>query len=62
MTAFNADLLNPGDILALEQGVPETRWNVAIQQRAGRVGLLGRLHYYGSCGPASVPTIVTAWP
>ena len=48
VTAFNADLLNPGDILALEQGVPETRWNVAIQQRAGRVGLLGRLHYYGS--------------
>ena len=48
VTAFNTDLLNPGDILALERGVPETRWNVAIHQRAGRVGLLGRLYYYGS--------------
>ena len=41
-------LLSPGDVLALERGVPETRWNVAVNQRAGRVGLLGRLNYYGS--------------
>ena len=41
-------LLSPGDVLALERGVPETRWNVAVNQRAGRVGLLGRLHYFGS--------------
>ena len=41
-------LLSPGDVLALERGVPETRWNVALNQRAGRVGLLGRLNYYGS--------------
>ena len=41
-------LLGPGDVLALERGVPETRWNVAVNQRAGRVGLLGRVHYYGS--------------
>ena len=44
----DSDLLGPGDVLALERGVPETRWNVAVNQRAGRVGLLGRLHYYGS--------------
>ena len=43
-----SDLLGPGDILAIERGVPETRWNVAVNQRVGRVGLLGRLHYYGS--------------
>ena len=42
-----SDLLGPGDVLAIERGVPETRWNVAVNQRAGRVGLLGRLHYYG---------------
>ena len=44
----DSDLLGPGDVLALERGVPETRWNVAVNQRAGRVGLLGRLHYYGA--------------
>ena len=44
----DSDLLGPGDVLALERGVPETRWNVAVNQRAGRIGLLGRLHYYGS--------------
>ena len=42
-----SDLLGPGDVLALEQGVPRTRWNVALNQRVGRVGLLGRLNYYG---------------
>ena len=44
----DSDLLGPGDVLALERGVPETRWNVAVNQRAGRVNLLGRLHYYGA--------------
>ena len=43
-----SDLLGPGDVRALERGVPETRWNVAVNQRLARVGLLGRLHYYGS--------------
>ena len=43
-----SELLSPGDVFALERGVPETRWNVAVNQRAGRVGLLGRLHYFGS--------------
>ena len=43
-----SDLLGPGDVLAVERGVPATRWNVAVNQRAGRVGLLGRLHYFGS--------------
>ena len=43
-----SDLLGPGDVRAIERGVPETRWNVAVNQRLARVGLLGRLHYYGS--------------
>ncbi len=38
----------PGDVLALERGVPRFRWNAAVNQRLGRVQLLGRLHYYGS--------------
>ena len=42
-----SDLLAPGDVLALERGVPRTRWNAAVNQRVGRVGLLGRLSYYG---------------
>ena len=42
-----SDLLGAGDVLALERGVPRTRWNVALNQRVGRVGLLGRLNYYG---------------
>ena len=42
-----SELLAPGDVLALERGVPRTRWNVAVNQRLGRVGLLGRVSYYG---------------
>ena len=41
-------LLTPGDVLGLERGVPRTRWNVAVNQQVGRVGVLGRLHYYGA--------------
>ncbi len=44
----DSDLLGPGDVLALERGVPETRWNVAVNQGVGPVNLLGRLHYFGS--------------
>ncbi len=43
-----SDLLTPGDVLGLERGVPRTRWNVAVNQQVGRVGVLGRLHYYGA--------------
>ncbi len=43
-----SDLLTPGDVLGLERGVPRIRWNAAVNQRVGRVGLLGRLNYYGS--------------
>ena len=42
-----SDLLAPGDVLALERGVPRTRWNAAVNQRVGRVSLLGPLSYYG---------------
>ena len=43
-----SDLLTPGDVLGLERGVPRTRWNAAVNQQVGRVGVLGRLHYYGA--------------
>ena len=36
-----------GDVFAIERGVPRTRWTAAINQAVGRVGLLGRLSYYG---------------
>ena len=42
------DLLGPGDVRGLQFGVPRIRWNAALNQQAGRVGLLGRLHYFGS--------------
>ena len=41
-------LLTPGDVLGLERGVPRIRWNVAVDQELGRVGMLARLNYYGS--------------
>ena len=41
-------LLGEGDIVALENYVPNTRWNVSVTQRAGRMSILGRLNYYGS--------------
>ena len=43
-----SDLLTAGDVLGLERGVPRIRWNAAVNQRLGRVGLLGRLNYFGS--------------
>ena len=43
-----SDLLSPADVLAIERGVPRIRWNLAVGQQVGRVGLLGRLSYYGS--------------
>ena len=43
-----SDLLTPGDVLGLERGVPRIRWNAAVNQRVGRIGLLGRLNYFGS--------------
>ena len=41
-------LLTAGDVLGLERGVPRIRWNAAVNQKVGRVGLLGRLNYFGS--------------
>ena len=29
-----SDLLGPGDVRAIERGVPETRWNVAVNQES----------------------------
>ena len=41
------DFLSSADVLAIERGVPRLRWNAALNQRVGRVGLLGRLSHYG---------------
>ena len=43
-----SDLLTSGDVLGLERGVPRIRWNAAVNHRVRRVGLLGRLNYFGS--------------
>ena len=43
-----SDLLSPGDVLGLERGVPRIRWNTAVNQRLGRVSVLGRLNYFGA--------------
>ena len=34
-------------IRRLEEALPETRWNFNVNQRAGRMEILGRLSYYG---------------
>ena len=43
-----SDLLGPGEVLGLQRGVPRTRWNAAVNQRLGRVGLLARVSYFGA--------------
>ncbi len=43
-----SQLLTAGDVRGLERGVPRYRWNATVNQRVGRVGLLGRLHRYGA--------------
>ena len=40
-------LLNARRIAEYAYALPRTRWNVGIDQRIGRVQLLGRLSYYG---------------
>ena len=41
-------LLNARRLAEYTYALPRTRWNVGIDQRIGRVQLLGRLSYYGS--------------
>ncbi len=44
-----SSLLGEGDIVAMENYVPRTRWNFGIKQGVGsRIDVLGRLNYYGS--------------
>ena len=43
-----SDLLTAGDVLGLERGVPRIRWNAAVNQKVGRVSVLGRLNYFGA--------------
>ena len=51
VTRVNPDLLSPDwvtdRVRNLEEAHPRTRWNVAVDQAAGRWRLLGRLSYYG---------------
>ena len=50
-TDFNPALLNPDRIAdrirLLEEALPDTRWNAAIDQAVGRGRLLARVSYYG---------------
>ena len=41
------DFLSSADVLAIKRGVPRIRWNAALNQQIWRIGLLGRLSYYG---------------
>ena len=43
-----SQLLTAGDVLGLQRGVPRIRWNAAVNQQVGRVGLLARLNYFGA--------------
>jgi len=44
-----SNLLGEGDIVAMENYVPRTRWNFGIKQGIGsRIDVLGRLNSYGS--------------
>ena len=51
VTHYNPELLSPDDISfrvkLLEDALPATRWNVALNQQFGRLGLLARLNYFG---------------
>ena len=48
VTKHNPQTLSERRIRQLGEALPETRWNVSVTQRAGRVSVLGRLSYYGA--------------
>ena len=62
VTVFDPDLLNAGDVLAVERGTPNTRWTASVTQRVGRARLLGRLHYYGAWVDVFIARVITAGP
>ena len=75
VTDFNPALLNPDQladrIQLLEEALPDTRWNVTIDQAIGRGTLLGRLSYYGGWfdrrnarryGGKPIVDLEAAWP
>ena len=47
VTAFTSDTIDADRRSALERGLPETRWNVAVTHTAPRWSLLTRLNFYG---------------
>ena len=60
VAGFDPDLLNAGDVLAVERGTPNTRWTASVAQRVGRARLLGRLQYYGAWVDVFIAREVTA--
>ena len=47
VTAFTSDTIDDDRRSALERGLPETRWNFAVNHTADRWSLLTRLSFYG---------------
>ena len=49
VTQFDDGLLNVSRrIRELQEALPQNRWNVALNQAAGPVDILGRVSYYGA--------------
>ena len=62
VTGFDPDLLNTGDVLAVERATPNTRWIASVAQRVGRARLLGRLQYYGAWVDVFIARQITTGP
>ena len=49
MTQFNPELLNTARrVRELQEALPQNRWNFSVNQKMGRLEVLGRLSYYGA--------------
>ena len=62
VTAFDPELLNAGDILAVEGATPETRWTTSIAHQFGRARVLGRLQHYGAWVDVFIARVISAGP
>ena len=62
VTEFNPQTLSPNRIRRLEEALPETRWNFSANQSVGRVGILGRLSYYGGWFDGDDPEFYSGKP
>ncbi len=49
VTQFNPELLNTARrVRELQEALPQNRWNFSVNQKMGRLEVLGRLSYYGA--------------